>query len=676
MEAHNSLQFAADSMLVTATDLRVRIGDAYPVDGVSFAIAPGETLVLLGESGCGKSLTALAVLGLLPAGSELSGGRIEYRGHDLSGFNAQQRRRVRGRHIAMIFQEPMSCLNPVLTVGEQVEEAVRLHQGLKRHAARERVIELLTSVGIGDAARRMQDYPHQLSGGMKQRVMIAIALAGDPELLIADEPTTALDVTIQAQILELLAALRAQRDMALLLITHDLGVAAQIADRVAVMYAGQIVEQGPCEAFFKAPVHPYSQMLFQALPDLAQRGHMLAAIPGQVPDAGMLPSGCRFADRCDRRMDRCTHEMPAWYGTVEWGVRCLLGEHGAMPPAPISIDPPKLAPRSQAGDVLLEVRDLRVRFDVKQGFARASQELIAVDQVSFDLPVARTLALVGESGCGKSTVAKAVLQLIRPDSGSVRFAGRTLGILQDEALRRARAGFQLIFQDPFASLNPRMRIRDMFLEAFEVQEIGHDTHDRQARAVELMQLVGLRPHQLLLYPHQFSGGQRQRLCIARALAVNPRLVVCDEPTSALDVSVQAQILNLLQRLQSEQNLSYLFISHDLSVVGYLADEVAVMYLGRIVERGPAETILTEPRHPYTQALLAAVPSARKLNGEKLALGDIPSPITRPSGCHFHTRCPHAQARCKAAYPEVYRLAAGHEARCFLLEKEAVTIDAV
>ncbi|MFZ5620132.1 MAG: dipeptide ABC transporter ATP-binding protein [Pseudomonadota bacterium] len=657
----------ATEVLIGVSDLRIRISGTYPVDGVSFNIARGETLALLGESGCGKSITALALMGLLPNGAEIVGGRIDYRGRDLRTLTPLERRQLRGRRIAMVFQEPMTSLNPVLSIGYQIAEAVSLHQGLVDDAARRRVVELLDAVGIGDPEARYGDYPHQLSGGMKQRVMIAIALAGDPDLLIADEPTTALDVTIQAQILDLLARLQRERDMALLLITHDLGVAAQVADRVAIMYAGQIVEQGPREAFFAAPAHPYSRMLFRALPDLEQRGRPLAAIPGQVPVPSAGHAGCRFATRCDRVMPRCEAEAPPWYGTWEWGVRCYLGEQAAVEAEPAVPEPapPEALPHAIEARPLLQVRDLRVDFSVWRGFGRPRQILHAVDGVSFELATGRTLALVGESGCGKSTVAKAVLQLQPMDAGTVVFDGQDLSRLPAEELRRARAGFQLIFQDPFASMNPRMRVRDMLVEAMEVQNIGMARADRLARAADLLQQVGLRTEQLSLYPHQFSGGQRQRLCIARALAVNPRLVVCDEPTSALDVSVQAQILNLLRRLQLEHGLSYLFISHDLAVVGYLADDVAVMYLGRIVERGPADRVLANPLHPYTQALLQAVPSAHAPHRPAEVRGDLPSPLNRPGGCHFHPRCPRARPECRVRYPDSVRVDDDHEVSCVL-----------
>lgn len=652
-------------VLIGVTDLRIGIADVLPVDGVSFRIARGETLALLGESGCGKSLTALALMGLLPGEAAVISGRIEYAGQELLTLNPQARRALRGSRMAMVFQEPMTSLNPVMNIGRQIAESVRLHQRLRGSELKKRCVELLDAVGIADAARRLGEYPHQLSGGMKQRVMIAIALAGDPELLIADEPTTALDVTIQAQILQLLASLQQERGMALLLITHDLGVAAQMADRVAVMYAGQVVEQGPREDFFNAPAHPYTQMLFRAQPDVEQRGQVLAAIPGQVPSATTNIQGCRFASRCDRSMLRCQQEIPAWYGTSEWGVRCFLGERGENPPIPpreVAVDLPV---RLESTSTLLEVRDLHVSFNLQRGFGRKSPPLVAVDAVSLELGAGRTLALVGESGCGKTTVAKAVLQLEKAQSGSILFDNVDIGKLQGEALRSARAGFQMVFQDPFASLNPRMRISAMFLEAMEVQNIGVDHQERLARAASLMQQVGLRPEQLRLFPHQFSGGQRQRLCIARALAVQPKLLVCDEPTSALDVSVQAQILNLLRRLQEEHGLAYLLISHDLAVVGYLADEVAVMYLGRIVERGPASEVLARPRHPYTQALLAAVPRISDGRLIRVAAGDIPSPLARPSGCHFHPRCPQARPECQQGFPQTYSVGSRHSVSCVL-----------
>ncbi|MBU1192779.1 MAG: ABC transporter ATP-binding protein [Gammaproteobacteria bacterium] len=652
-------------VLVAVSDLKVGIAGALPVDGVSFRIARGETLALLGESGCGKSLTALALMGLLPAEAELASGRIDYAGQELMTLNPRARRALRGSHMAMVFQEPMTSLNPVMSIGRQLGEAVRLHQGLRGVELKARCIELLDAVGISDAAERLGDYPHQLSGGMMQRVMIAMALAGDPELLIADEPTTALDVTIQAQILQLLASLQQARGMALLLITHDLGVAAQMADRVAVMYAGQIVEQGPHEAFFHAPAHPYTQMLFRAQPDVEQRGQVLAAIPGQVPSLTTNILGCRFVARCDRSMSRCQQEIPLWYGTSEWGVRCFLGERGENPSLPPRELATPLAARTEPTSTLLEVRDLRVTYALRRGFGRRPKALVAADAVSFELAAGRTLALVGESGCGKTTVAKAVLQLERAESGSIHFDGVDLGLLEDEALRRARAGFQMVFQDPFASLNPRMRICDMFLEAMEVQSIGADNQERLVLAAELMDQVGLHREQLRLFPHQFSGGQRQRICIARALAVQPKLLVCDEPTSALDVSVQAQILNLLRRLQEERGLSYLIISHDLAVVGYLADEVAVMYLGRIVERGPADAVLGAPRHPYTQALLAAVPRISEGRLIRVAAGDIPSPLARPTGCHFHPRCPQARSECCERFPEAYSVGTRHSVNCIL-----------
>jgi peptide/nickel transport system ATP-binding protein len=502
---------------------------------------------------------------------------------------------------------------------------------------------------------------------MKQRVMIALALAAEPELLIADEPTTALDVTIQAQVLEVLARLQRERGMSILLITHDLGVVAGMAHRVAVMYAGQMVEVGPRAAFFRAPQHPYARKLFAALPGAGTRGAALEVIAGQVPSlAGAFP-GCRFVDRCDHAFERCRTEPPGWTRVAdEHLVRCHLRERevaGELRTQPSSAVEGEV---ETAASPLLEVRDLKVHFPIRRGILkRTVGHVKAVDGVSLSIPAGRTLALVGESGCGKTTAGKAILQLIRPTSGSVRFGDIELTALRGPALRGRRADFQIVFQDPYASLNPRMRVHDILMEGMSALGVLPTRPAREARILELLDHVSLPAEAQWRYPHEFSGGQRQRIAIARALTVNPKLVVCDEPTSALDVSVQAQILNLLKRLQREMGLAYLFITHNIGVVAYLADEVAVMYLGRIVERGTVLEVLGSPRHPYTQALLAAVPD---LEGERAAVrveGELPSPVSPPSGCHFHPRCPHATVACRAQYPAAARLSATHEVRCVL-----------
>jgi len=663
--------------LLTLENLKVRIGQGdtavRAVDDVSFRIRRGETFALLGESGCGKSMTALAILRLLPQpAGRITGGQVLLDGEDLTALPEIEMRRIRGRRIAMIFQEPMTSLNPVMTVGEQIAETLRQHQRIKGRAAHDRVLELLDAVGIPDVRRRYGEYPHQLSGGMKQRIMIAIALAGEPDLLIADEPTTALDVTIQAQVLELLQRLQREMHMAVLLITHDLGIVAGMADRVAVMYAGQLVEAAGRNRFFSAARHPYSQRLFEALPDIGKRDQALLSIPGFVPSLDHEFSGCRFAERCDLAWAYCRTHPPAWTALPdEQRVRCHLADETVMAPHENhrreAIPDPQVFVPVRDNRLLLEVADLKVHFPIHKGlFKRVAGQVYAVDGVSMILPEGHTLALVGESGCGKTTVGKGILQLIRPTGGSVRFDGSELTQLKGERLRRCRADFQFIFQDPYSSMNPRMRVGDIVEEGMLAQGIGSNKADRQERMRELFRQVGLSPDISQRYPHEFSGGQRQRICIARTLAVDPRLVICDEPTSALDVSVQAQILNLLKQLQNELGLSYLFITHNLSVVAYLADRVAVMYLGRIVEEGPVAEVLDHPLHPYTRALLSAVPQVEPESRREIIRlqGDMPSPSSPPPGCHFHPRCPVVMPQCRERYPGVSGTAE-HRVHCFL-----------
>ncbi|MFQ6024488.1 MAG: dipeptide ABC transporter ATP-binding protein, partial [Acidiferrobacterales bacterium] len=650
-------------------------GTVRAVDGVSFDIARGETLALLGESGCGKSICALSLLQLVPQpAGRIVAGEVRLDSQDLLQLPEREMRNLRGRRIAMIFQEPQTSLNPVMTVGNQIRETLPDAAGLSTSQVRARTSELLEAVGIADPERRYDEYPHQLSGGMKQRVMIAMALAAKSDLLIADEPTTAVDVTIQAQVLDLLRDLQAGAGMAILLITHDLGVVATMADRVAVMYAGQIVESASRKELFADPQHPYTRKLFRAIPGWAKRGDTLEVIPGTVPSLRQSFRGCRFADRCDYVFERCRREAPRWVTAAGRGVRCHLydAESTVHVQPPYTTETPAKKKQADRADTyaasLLQVQNLKVHFSIHRGvLRRVVGHVKAVDGVSFEIPPGHTLALVGESGCGKTTVGKGILQLVKPTDGTVVFSGEELNALAPAQLRKLRRRFQVVFQDPFASLNPRMLVGDILDEGMRALGLGGDRHARQRRVEELLGHVGLPTEARSRYPHEFSGGQRQRISIARALAVEPQLIVCDEPTSALDVSVQAQILNLLKSLQDTFGLSYLFITHDLSVVEYLADQVAVMYLGRLVETGNAEEVLQNPKHPYTRALLSAVPSIDPESKRPVIKleGDIPSPSAPPSGCHFHPRCPEAMASCRQTYPGNVRFSETHQACCHL-----------
>ncbi len=648
------------------------------VDGLDFSIARGETFALLGESGCGKSMTALSIMRLLPDAGRVVSGSAQLDGVDLLQLPELAMQAIRGRRAAMIFQEPGASLNPVLKVGAQIAETLRRHDAsIGQQAAGQRAAALLDSVGIPDSARRAEEFPFQMSGGMKQRVMIAMALAGRPDLLIADEPTTALDVTIQAQVLDLLRTLQSQTGMAMLLITHDLAVVAEMAHRVAVMYAGEIVETASRQGFFSQPAHPYSRKLFDSVPSASGRGRQLAVIPGMVPPLSTEFRGCRFADRCDKVMARCHDELPPLI-TLRDGhsVRCHLYANGAETEtmaARVVADSGRAEPSPVTSHAaLLEVRDLKVHFPIRKGILkRVTAHVHAVDGVSLSIASGKTLALVGESGCGKTTVGKAILQLIPATAGTVRFEGQDLAQLDQAELRRRRKDFQIIFQDPYSSLDPRMRVAEIVEEGMRALDASVAPKRRQSRVDELLRQVGIGTDTKYRYPHEFSGGQRQRIAIARALAVQPKLLICDEPTSALDVSVQAQVLNLLKALQAEFGLAYLFITHNIAVVEYLAHEVAVMYLGRIVERGPVEEVLQRPQHPYTRALLSAVPTIdQTAKREVLRLqGDLPSPITPPQGCHFHPRCAQATAVCRQVYPDATQLDDNHVVHCHLYGKQ-------
>jgi peptide/nickel transport system ATP-binding protein len=601
-------------------ELDAETGIVRAIDRLSLAIQQGETFALVGESGCGKSMTALALMRLLPEAGAVTGGDITLDGCDLLGLPESQMRAVRGGRIGMIFQEPGTSLNPVLTVGAQMVEAIEAHTALRGDAARAKAIDWLRRVGIPEPERRIDDYPFRMSGGQKQRVMIAMTLAAEPDYLVADEPTTALDVTIQKQILDLLRDLQREHGMGLLLITHDLAVVAGMAQHVALMYAGQIIEVAPAAQFFSQPKHPYARALLQALPDAGRRGQALAAIAGTVPPLTQDFIGCRFAPRCGFAQAACHTTPPQLLGPAEHPVRCgllqpggpgLVANAAADAPTAMAAVPARRAPMADGAVPLLQVSELSVSFVQRKGFLGGKPARFdAVKGVSFKVAAGQTLALVGESGCGKTTTGKAIVQLLRGQAqigGQALLDGRDLFELQGTALREARRAVQIIFQDPFASLDPRMRVAEILDEGLAALQPQTTVDDRRQRIARIVDQVGLRREALQRFPHEFSGGQRQRIAIARALAVQPRLIVCDEPTSALDVSVQAQILNLLRDLQRELGVSYLFITHNLAVVEYIADHVAVMQAGRIVEQGACADVLGRPVNDYTRTLLAAVP---------------------------------------------------------------------
>ena len=634
------------------TAFKVETGTIHPVADVSFSLRRGETLAVVGESGSGKSVTSLAIMRLLPSPiARIEAGSVRLRRksgvvEDLALLDERQMRRVRGNDVAMIFQEPMTSLNPVQPVGAQVAEAVTLHELIGQRAAFARARDLLARVEIPDPDRRMRDYPHQLSGGMRQRVVIAMALACNPSLLIADEPTTALDVTVQAQVLRLMRRLQDDLGMGILFISHNLGVVAEVARAVAVMYAGRIVERGSVTEIFHRSRHPYTRGLLASLPRLggAEAGSRarLAAIPGTVPSPAR--SLARVFVRATLRF--CPPGLrgrPAGPRAVRRRPRHTL----------------RALARNQRMTPILDVRSLRKHFP-----SRGGRLVRAVEDVSFTIAPGEVLGLVGESGSGKTTIGRMVLRLIEPTAGRILFEGRDLLALRPAAMRAVRRHIQIIFQDPFASLNPTMSIGAILAEGLEIHGIVR-RNERAERVIALLERVGLPADAVSRYPHEFSGGQRQRIGIARALSVEPHLIVADEAVSALDVSVQAQVINLLQDLQAQLNLSMLFIAHDLAVVEHVADRVMVMYLGRIMEVASSRNLYSQPRHPYTAALLSAAPLPDPLvRRERIILaGDIPSPMAPPSGCVFRTRCPHALPRCAEQVPALVEASRGHWRAC-------------
>jgi peptide/nickel transport system ATP-binding protein len=668
--------------LLSVQDLHVHFvtsrGVVRAVEGISYDVRPGEVVAIVGESGCGKSVSALALMRLLPkVSARVVGGSVLFDGRNLLDLSEGEMRAVRGKDISMIFQEPMSSLNPVLKIGFQITETLFMHQEISKQAARGRAVELLRMVGIPDPERRLDQYPHQFSGGMRQRVMIAIGLACNPKLIIADEPTTALDVTIQAQILKLMQDLSRDLGIAMIIITHNLGVVARYADRVNVMYAAQMIEQGTAEQIFHRPRHPYTLGLLRSVPRLDKpRAGKLATIEGLPPNLLAPPSACRFADRCVAVEQRCREIEPplASMGPGHYAACLRSDEIERKGPAALGLAgesgklrPPKALDRSRP---LLEVSDLKTFFEVGGGlrlWGGTKGTVRAVDEVSFVVYQGETLGLVGESGCGKTTVGRAILRLEEPTDGSIRFRNQDLRRLSGPETKRMRREIQVIFQDPFSSLNPRMTIGQIIAEPMLVYKLAPSRKAAAERTADLLSQVGLYPYMVERYPHELSGGQRQRVGIARALALEPSFIVCDEPVSALDVSIQAQVINLLEELQERLGLTYLFIAHDLAVVRHISDRVAVMYLGRIMELADRDALYEEPLHPYTKALLDAVPvpdaMLERERHYRVLGGEVPSPLAPPRGCVFHTRCPLASEECKAQVPALRAIRPNHYAAC-------------
>ena len=586
------------------------------VDGISFNIEKGETLALVGESGCGKSVTALSIIQLVPEPSGfIAGGRILLDGSDIIPLSEREKRKIRGNKISMIFQEPMTSLNPVFTIGDQIVETIKLHQKKTVSDATGLAREMLKKVRLPSPEAIFYQYPHTLSGGMRQRVMIAIALSCRPDLLIADEPTTALDVTIQEEILNLIKDLQKEMGTSVLLISHNLAVVYRNAKNVGVMYGGKIVEMAETKKLFRNPMHPYTIKLLRSIPRMEKRDKPLDTIPGTVPPSTQFPAGCRFSGRCHREMQGCKDIEPP---LSEWGkghfAACHLYDPSFMD-KPYSTrivreeaaHPPINIPRGEK-KTLLETKNLKYYYPVKKGILKREAGFVrAVDGIDLSVKKGETLALVGESGCGKTTAGKTILQLLKPTEGNIIFGNADITALPERKLLHYRGLMQIIFQDPYSSLNPRMVVKDIIEEGLKSLKPGMGKKTRIEKIARALEMVGLTRDMMRRYPHEFSGGQRQRIGIARVLAVDPEFIVCDEATSSLDVSVQAQILNLLKSIQRDFGLSFLFITHDLSLVEYIADEVAVMYNGRIVERGTVEEIFSNPKDPYTKKLIASVP---------------------------------------------------------------------
>ena len=665
----------AAGALLTIENLHVRFElpdrTVYAANGVDLEVRPGEVFAIVGESGSGKSVSMLSVMGLVPSPPGVVTGSIRFQGRELTELNRSEMKKIRGADIGMIFQDPMSSLNPVHPVGRQIAEALRIHRDVSRAEANARAVDLLDRVGIPNARGRVKDFPHEFSGGMRQRVMIAIALACDPKLLIADEPTTALDVTVQRQIVALVKELQADLGMAVVWITHDLGVVAEIADRVAVMYGGRIMETGESRDVYGHASHPYTSGLLRSIPRIdTPTRTLLPEIPG-TPTRILEPlASCPFHSRCPMSADNCAELLPALESTAEnqHFSACLhLAEIGDMSELwPIEVAD-TAEQRPAAADVVVAVEGLKVHFPVHRGGRRRRRTVVrALDGVDMTVRRGMTMGVVGESGCGKSTLGRTLVGLVEPTAGTITVNGRPLNSRSGPHRRT----IQMIFQDPFSSMNPGMKVGDIVAEPLRVHGIG-TADERSDRVQGLLERVGLDRDCVIRHPHEFSGGQRQRIAIARALAANPELIVCDEPVSALDVSVQAQIVNLLHETQQEFGVSLIFIAHDLAVVRHISHEIAVMYLGQIVERAPRDEIYEEPLHPYTKALLASVPVPDPREAASITpplQGDLPDPADPPAGCRFHTRCPVAvKGLCDEVEPPLRAVAPARWAACHLVE---------
>lgn len=654
-----------------STEFRLKHRTTYAVNDVSFYIDRGETIGIVGESGSGKSVTQMSVLGLIesPPGV-VAEGEVFFEDKDLAKPESRKfMHEIRGRRIAMIFQDPMISLNPTMTVGQQITETICEHMQMSKQDAKKRAIEYMKKVKIPDAELRYDNFPFEFSGGMCQRIMIAMAMCCDPSILVADEATTALDVTTQAQILEMLQEIVKETNTSLIIVTHNLGIVARYADRIYVMYGGTIVEQAGTDALFAKPSHAYTIGLLNSVPRLDDsKERMLMPINGLPPTLHQKPQRCPFFDRCTQRVEACEKEKPMLRQVEPGHFSSCLNEHLDTS---LKTSDALTKKKIDWNDKVLEVKDLRMDFPLYRGgmIKKRIGTVHAAGGISFAVHRGETLGLVGESGCGKSTVANCIMHLLKPTGGQISFLGQDVTKLSESEFRKLRKDIQLIFQDPFSSLDPKQTIGDIVGEPLRVHKLVANEKEYQERVKELFEMIGLSPELIGRAPHELSGGQRQRIGIARALASRPKLIICDEPVSALDVSVQAQIMNLLENLQQKLGISYLFVAHDLSVVRHISDRIAVMYLGKIVELGDWKTLYESPLHPYTKTLLSAIPIpdpvVERAREKQKAIGDIPSAAHIPEGCSFHTRCPYATEKCKQAVPETVTYENGHMVSCHL-----------